>query len=446
MKKVSLINCNWQEYAGKSRTNVGPFQPLDLNYISAILREKGYETRVYDLNLLKDLKVEKADFFVITTSPSYLFWRCAPLTTKIPLSKAAELKSKFPEAKIILIGPHPTVDEELIKDKNIDGVVRGEPEFEAVKVIKELEEGEEKVSSEIGIVKEMEELPFPDFNREEMGKYLPLNYSGEKKIVATLYEASRGCPYSCTYCFKTRFRKNFRQKSTEKIISELKRLIREYGANYVYFIDENFTANMQKTKEMMREMIKEGLKLEWACQGNAMFMDEELLRLMKEAGCMGIEFGIESGDKEILKNLNKPTDLERTKKMIEATIKEGISPWLFFIIGGPGESLKTLKSTIRFLKQLDLRKVRFSAEEPIPYPTTPLYEQGLKEGKIKSGKIEWEELNKVAGTIGNGLSKVKVRMYKLYFLSFLALQNPSWSIPYAAKHWKGIMRRLFLVN
>lgn len=446
MVKINLINCNWQDYAGKSRTNVGPFQPLDINYISAILKNKGYDTKVYDLNLFKELNVDGADYFIITTSPSYLFWRCAPLTVNVPLKEASRLKAKFPDSKIILIGPHPSVDVNLINDKSVDAIVRGEPEFEMLEVIKELENGKKKVISKIGIIENMDNLPFPDFNKKSMMSYLPLNFSGKKKIVATLYESSRGCPYSCCYCFKTMFRKRLRCKSTEKIISELRLLTELYGIEYVYFIDENFTANMEHAKKLMKKMIKHGLKLKWACQGNAMFMDNELLELMKQAGCIGIEYGIESANEKILKNLNKPTDLNRTKEIIKYTIKLGISPWLFFIIGAPGENLLTLKSTLKFLKQINLKKVRFSAEEPIPYPETPLYLQGIIEGKINSKKIEWEKLNKIAGTIGNGLSKTQVRFYKFYFLLFLALQNPSWSIPYAIKHWKGVIRRLFFIN
>ena len=100
-KTAIMINCNWQEYAGRSRTNVGPFQPLELNYISSVLKKQDFDTKIIDLNLIPNQDIPFADYFIITTSPAYLFWRCAPLTTRIPLKKAEEIKKKHPKIKIL---------------------------------------------------------------------------------------------------------------------------------------------------------------------------------------------------------------------------------------------------------------------------------------------------------------------------------------------------------
>lgn len=441
MKKVNLVNCDWRSYSGKARLNVSPFQPLELLYLSAILKQEGYNTKITDLNLNPQQQISNAEYFIITTSPAYIFWRCAPLTTEVQLKLARHIKKQHPTGKIVLIGPHGTVDDNLAKQPFVDAVVRGEPEFITAKVLRQLEKTS-KVVSELGIVKDLEELPFPSYENN-MERYSAFNYplEGKPKRPA-LYETSRGCPYSCTYCFKTKFRNIYRRKSNKKIADELEKLEKEFKTDYAFFIDENTTANMKESKLLMRELIKRNLKLRWSCETGLMYVDRELLELMKKAGCIGIEYGVESGSKKILKNLNKPQDPDRMVKAINWTIEAGIKPWLFFIVGSPGETFGTILESVRFLRRIDLSKVRFSADVPYPYPTTKLHETALKEGKARE-KIDWENLFNISGTVGNELSKFRIRMYKILFLTYLALSTPVWSIGYVIKSPCRVLRRVF---
>ncbi|MFH1511075.1 MAG: radical SAM protein [Candidatus Woesearchaeota archaeon] len=441
MKKVNLVNCDWRSYSGKARLNVSPFQPLELLYLSAILKQEGYKTKITDLNLEPDHEVTAADYHIITTSPAYVFWRCAPLTTQVQLKTAKVIKKKYPTSKIVLIGPHATVDDSLVKSAFVEGVVRGEPEFITAKVLKQLETGK-KISSELGFVEDLDKLPFPDYERN-MHEYAAFNYPLEGKPARpVLYETSRGCPYSCTYCFKAKFRNIYRRKSNKKIADELEKLEKEFKTDYAFFIDENTTANMKESKLLMRELIKRNLKLRWSCETGLMFVDKELLMLMKKAGCIGIEYGVESGSKKILKNLNKPQDPDRMIKAINWTIESGIKPWLFFIVGSPGETFGTILESVKFLRRIDLSKVRFSADVPYPYPTTKLHKTAVKEGKA-SNKIDWENLFNISGTVGNKLSKFRVRMYKIMFLSYLAASTPIWSIGYVLKSPRRVLKRVF---
>jgi radical SAM superfamily enzyme YgiQ (UPF0313 family) len=443
MRKVNLINCNWKSYSGKSRLNVNPFQPLELCYLSAILKGHGYATKIIDLNLEPNQKIDGADFFIITTSPAYVFWRCAPHTLRVQLETAEKIKELHPKSKVVLIGPHGTVDNSLIKHNAVDAMVRGEPEFITLNILKKLERGEEKVVSEIGIVEQLDKLPFPDYDKSTMSRYSAFNYPlPGKPRTAALYETSRGCPYNCTYCFKTKFRNRYRRKSNQRIADELEKLQNEFKVDYVFFIDENTTSHISESKELMRELIRRKVRIKWSCETGLMFVDEELLKLMKKAGCIGIEYGLESGSATILKNLNKPQSLKRAAEAINMTIRAGIKPWLFFIVGAPGENFRTVIESVRFLRKIDLNKVRFSADVPFPYPTTKLYEIAVKEGKVPKDRIDWESLIRIAGTIGNNLSKARVRLYKIMFLVILAASTPRWSVPYALKSPVRIFKRI----
>ncbi|MFH0979285.1 MAG: radical SAM protein [Candidatus Woesearchaeota archaeon] len=442
MARINLINCDWKSYTGKSRLNVNPFQPLELCYLSAILRKEGYQTKITDLNLEPSKEITEAEYYIITSSPAYVFWRCAPLTVQVPLTTAQRIKKLYPKSRTVLIGPHGSVDDTLIKNKHIDAVIRGEPEFICSKVLKKMGAG--KIISEIGIVERLDELPFPDYDKKTMHKYSAFNFPGKgRPRMPVLYETSRGCPYNCTYCFKTKFRNKYRRKSANKIVKELARLQNEYGVDYVFFIDENATANIKEAKALMRQIIDRKLKIKWSCETGLMYVDKELLKLMQKAGCTGIEYGVESGSEIILKNLNKPQNLDIAARNIQLTIEAGIKPWLFFIVGSPGENFSTIMESVRFLRRIDLSKVRFSADVPYPYPTTKLYETAVLEGKASSNKIDWESMLEIAGTVGNKLSKARVRMYKVLFLAFLAASTPGWSIPYVLRSPIKIAKRVF---
>jgi len=412
--KTCLINPNWRWLKDKFRGSISPTQPLDLAYCAASIREQ-CETSILDMNVLNlglD-DIPEADTYILTTAPGYVFWRCAPLSEDVPLRIIRFLRKMSADCRIIVIGPHATLFPGHFLGNDLgDVVVRGEPELIIREVVSRITDIRSlsgitgvcflsggKIIEDDGLneVDNLDELPYPAYDMLPMGKYPPHNSPDEGNLVSTLYEASRGCVYNCSYCFKKLFRNRFRKKSPEKIRDELARLRDEHNIEYVYFIDENFGAEESWLYDVC-ELVGD-LELSWGCQTSFDVMSEESLLKMAEAGCVEAEFGLESADPEILKRLQKHIDLEEAEKLIGHAVDVGIRPMMFMLVGSPGETDESIERSVDFLKKFSDCRIWFSVDIPLPYPTTTLWKIGRGEGKIREGG--WDELSRVAGTIGN---------------------------------------------
>ncbi|MFH1125908.1 MAG: glycosyltransferase, partial [Candidatus Altiarchaeota archaeon] len=194
-----------------------------------------------------------------------------------------------------------------------------------------------------------------------------------------------------------------------------RKLREDFGIGYVYFIDENFGVNDKCLEDVCAELKGSGIK--WACETHFMVMTKDKLRRMAESGCVEVEYGLESGDSEVLKRLNKTIDLNRAEELTRYTIEVGLRPWLFLLVGSPGETKKSIQNTLNFVRKFPRKRISFSVDTPLPYPTTALWQEGVKTGKIKDNV--WSELNDVSGTIGNDFTKDEVEKEKQRFIGEL---------------------------
>ncbi|MED5446639.1 MAG: radical SAM protein [Planctomycetota bacterium] len=149
----------------------------------------------------------------------------------------------------------------------------------------------------------------------------------------------RGCPFNCVFCMNHNGR-IARSRSVQNVVAEIRWLLDEYGIGDLRFGDELFTVDMERSRELMEALIESGLseRIRWDCQTHVRFVDESLLRLMKQAGCYRVELGIETGDEEKLRTLGKGTNLKMILAAAEAARRAGLSFGTFFIIGQPHEN------------------------------------------------------------------------------------------------------------
>jgi len=186
----------------------------------------------------------------------------------------------------------------------------------------------------------------------------------------TLLEASRGCPFNCIFCLKKMYGKGYRKKSVDRLVKEIEYLMGIEIKN-VYFIDLEFTVNRKLIIDLCKILIekrKEGHEFNWCCQTRADTVDKELLKLMKDAGCKLIHFGIESGSPRMIKVMNKGATLQKIERGVKAAMSVGIEAACFFMFGLPTETKNEMEETIKFAKRLNPTYVSFHVA--IPYSGT----------------------------------------------------------------------------
>jgi len=302
-----------------------------------------------------------------------------------------------PYNKVVVAGgPHCATDElKFLQDnEDIDIVVPSEGEKVAVELIdwlsskKCLEEvqgisyknnGEPTAPPCRPLEKDLDSLPFPDYTCFDS-----VNAMYNYPLIT-----SRGCPYKCTFCSVSKVAgRKWRYRSIENVIEELKIAQKRYHFHEFEILDDNFTLNMKRAKEFSQALIEQELNMKWSCPNGirADRVDEELLTLMKKAGCYLIMFGIESGDEKIFNSINKGESLEQVRRVIQFAQKIGICVRASFIIGLPGSDMASFKKSLTFAEKLKLSSAGWNIL--VPYPTTEVYDWMLREAKILH---PWEE-------------------------------------------------------
>ncbi|MFH1369597.1 MAG: radical SAM protein [Elusimicrobiota bacterium] len=404
--KVLLINPLIREWA---KPNVFP---IGLGYIAAVLLKAGHEVEVYDINALRPsqkeveekLKANDYDAVGITgiiTIYKYIKWL------------AVTLKKYHPDKKIIIGGGvGSSIPDIMLRNNPVDVVCIGEGELTAVELMDALEHGKD-LGSVKGIyykdskgsihnnghrepIMDLDKIPLPAWDLFPMDIYVknPIGAPNRNKwndgasdsdILSFNLCGARGCPYQCIYCYHDFMGVKYRTRSPEYIISEIKTLYERHGITYFHFTDDEFVVKKDFVLKfccLLNELsARIGKKLTWGCAGRVNLMDEPMIIAMKDAGCLSIGYGIESGSQKMLDFIKKHVTVEQSKKAVRLTQKHLGWADCSFMIGYPGETMETLKATVDFCKELGLTpEVIFFLT---PYPGTELYELALKKGKIK---------------------------------------------------------------
>ena len=372
--------------------------PFGLGYIAAALLQDGHQVEVLDINANRWTKsevaerIQQVDYQVVgigglITTYKYVKWL-------IPL-----LRKYHPEGKI-LVGDNgaSSMPHLYLQKGGADVVVVGEGDITIGKLLRALEQG--KALSEVnGIcfvkdgsvrwtssrkrIDNIDNLLYPAWDLFPIEIYLngPIRVEGIKPQRHLGVSATRGCPYPCTFCYPC-FGRIVRMRSAASIIREIKFLKKRYDIRATGFSDDLFMVDRKRFLEFCKGMINEKLNLIWGCTGRVNLVDEEMLRLMKAAGCVRIGYGIESGSQKMLDSMKKKVTVEQARRAIELTRKVGIICDTSFIIGVPGETRETVRETIDFIKEMDITISGFFYATP--YPGTELYRQAKQMGKIKN--------------------------------------------------------------
>jgi B12-binding domain/radical SAM domain protein of rhizo-twelve system len=383
--KYALVNPNWDFKGSIYFGCQEPHYPLELLYAAEKLTEAGHEHLLIDAQnenltieeVRRRIKSFAPDFLVIPTAPSYLFWRCPPPELRIPQQWFAGLECR---AVKVAIGPHTSATPAAAMRKlNCEVIMRGEPDFTlselASRSWSEIEgccwhdEYGEHISptSAAANMRELGALDFRDYNVERH-RHRHHVFWGEGH--GAELEFARGCPWACTFCNKTLFRNQFRERSVDAVLTEIDRLIAR-GVDYIYFIDEIFGVgrNVRRLLEAISER-----PVSIGFQTRIDLWDEESLDLLGRARTISIECGIESitdqGRDELNKNCRMSTE-RLTQLLIYARQR---IPWV------QANLILTEKDDRQDIHrwQTTLKDHGVWVSEPVPmfpFPGTPLYTQ-----------------------------------------------------------------------
>ena len=357
--------------AGLATVSIVP--PLELAYLAGLLRQYA-EVKILDANAL-DQDFEDVEEEIGRFRPNFVVFTISPTTFLADIQVAKVSKKIDENIKTILLDSHivPVIPDKVKHDfPEIDYLVGTEPLLNIPKLL--------------GFpgVFDLEKHPLPAYDLLPLKKYSALSFT-KKKPFANLI-TSTGCPNRCNFCViggatvDRGYGQRWRFKSAEKIFEEVKYLV-SLGVKSFYFFDETFTVDRQRVKKLCRLMIDRGIKIDWACNGRVDTLDGDIIKIMKQAGCWNIMFGIECGSEGLLEEANKGTTLAKGLETINQCKKNGIRISASFMIGLPEETMETAKQTLALAKKINPYRAQFVIVTP--YPGTKLYEEVKDQGFLE---------------------------------------------------------------
>jgi B12-binding domain/radical SAM domain protein of rhizo-twelve system len=306
--RVALVNPNWTFEGSIYFGCREPHLPLEYGYARALLDRAGHQAHIVDgqmQNMTMSAICEQVgaicpDVTVITTAPSYLFWRCAPPELRVPQELARGLREL--DGILVGIGPHAsTTPRSTLRKLDLDVVVLGECEEILVRLAQTPRERWAEVpsiaygkGSEFRVqgqphAGDLQTLPSLGWEEATIERHAHHHHRFDATPVGrgAEIEASRGCPFHCTFCAKENFRDRYRKRPLGTVMQELDALIAQ-GVRYVYFVDEIFLPDRSLLEELKRRDVLFGVQMridQWSF---------EMLDLLGSAGCVSIEAGVES--------------------------------------------------------------------------------------------------------------------------------------------------------
>ncbi|MDO9288722.1 MAG: radical SAM protein [Thermodesulfovibrionales bacterium] len=402
--RILLVNpfgSNWIEgLKGSAETSVR-MAPIGILSIAAYLAEKGVEVKVADCRMpaaraneaIKKMLSFKPDMagFTATTSGFIDAYRIAEA-----------LKNADPGIRIIFGGVHVSALRGSILENFpcIDYVINGEGE----KAMAELAAGA-SLDSIQGLVYrngsgikdngvrtdlcDLDSLPFPAYNMLEgfPKTFQPPLFNYPRFPSATMI-SSRGCPYQCSYCDRSVFRKSFRYNSADYLYEQMAFLRKEFNIRHIFFYDDLFTFHRKRIEEFCGLMRKKPLHMTFNCAVRVGHIDDDLLRMLKAAGCWMVSIGMESGDPGLLARHKSNMNLEEVKSAVRSIQRCGIRVKGLFMMGLPGETEQSIRKTADFIETLELDDVNMT--KFTPFPGSPIYKTVREEGEFKE---DWELMN-----------------------------------------------------
>lgn len=408
--------------------------PLGLAYLASIAREEGHEVAIFDFPSM-NADISSSGRILKGFDPDVVGISATTPAIYDAYDLAGISKELNENAVIILGGPHVTFlpDHTLRSCPHVDVVVRGEGEESFREVLRTLERSDMNLSSlrdvkgisyrdpEGGVrhnpprplVGRLDDLPIPaydliDWNLYRVGK---LRYG----VLMT----SRGCPFNCIFCSSSlQFGKIWRAHSVDRVIEELRILREDFGIREIEFLDDTFTLDRRRAREVCEGILREGLDVSWSASSRVNTFDRETAQAMRRAGAHTIYFGIESGTQRVLDFIGKGIKLSQAVEAVKTAAEAGLKALGSFVIGFPIEREEDIDRTIGFSKRLGLDYAQFTVATP--YPGTRLWDFALRNRLLVT--LDWRLYTTVNAVMrglyltANQIQSMLVKAYLTFYL------------------------------
>ncbi|ENO12441.1 Fe-S oxidoreductase [Thermoplasmatales archaeon SCGC AB-539-C06] len=366
--KYSILGCQ------KFLSTGAYLPPLGMLYLGKMLEINGHAVEIIDysaeginINSLKGA-VLSCDAVGMTIYSSQ-----KELNNSVMLSNL--VKKIDPHIPLLIGGPHCSLlPEQSLQDHHADVCVKGPGEFVINPIVESLE-GKRKLSTISGIcyregnrirhskpdnmIRDLDKIPFPARHLVEKYEYgYVLRTKMTKGKLASIL-TSRGCPHYCRFCELHNYIPLYQVRSISNITAEIEEIINE-GYKTLAFVDDNFLAQKEKVEKIMDFIIQKRADIKlWVINARADSAEKNLYEKMRDAGVEWINFGIESGNQDVLNFYNKKLTLSQIRETVNLSKEMGFFVGANFILGAPIETKKHIENTIKFAKSIPLNSAIF---------------------------------------------------------------------------------------
>lgn len=367
LKRENFVNVVLVNPPALGLSDPDAYPPMGLMYLARVLIEKGHKVKIVDYAGISEAEAIKmageisADLVGITIISGGTFKICTKIAEKV-------------KAPIVVAGGAfaTSAAREVLDTDKFDAVVLGEGEKTIIeltnKPLSEVKGIACKVNGSIKFVKrqellELDNLPFPARHLISKKK---IQYKGGIHLFegySTTIFVSRGCPHNCSFCDTDMWQRKYRLRDPGKIAEEIIHLKTKYGITNIRFPDDAFTINNKWVTKVCDKLKK--LDITWLALSTTDKVNRETLTMMKEAGCIGLFFGVESGSPRILKAMNKHATVDDNIRVIRLCKEVGITSSAYMMFGFPGENKESVEETKRFLLESKPDRSHFSTFIPL---------------------------------------------------------------------------------
>ncbi|MCF7917111.1 MAG: B12-binding domain-containing radical SAM protein [Candidatus Omnitrophica bacterium] len=373
--------------------------PIGLAYVAAALERAGFSVKIIDMAVLS-MDCGSLQGFIGKHKPKVVGISFMTNQYKEALNVSKVVKDVDPNISVIVGGPHASaLPEETLAENSIDIVVQGEGEETIVEVMDKLMNNKKSELNKVTgifykyrgdiqssgsriLIPDLDLVPFPAWHLLPLNSYSVPSTGGNRSERVFAIISSRGCPSNCIFCDShTIFGKKFRGRSAENIFSELVYLKDNFGAAQFDFVDDTITVNKDRIHELCALILESNYKFKWMCNARVNTVNSETLKIMKKAGCVRVEFGVESGDDQVLKKLRKSITVKQIKHAHNIAREAGLSIGSFVMVGNMGEDFNSVMKTKKFLEKLETDDIYISIATP--FPGTELYRVAQSKGLLR---------------------------------------------------------------
>lgn len=378
------------------------YPPVGICYLASIVRNQGYTVDIYDAASMR-CSLTSALEFAIDFQPDVLCLSLYTIGIVEQYTFLKRVKKAIPVCAILVGGPHATALPIYTMEEcsEIDFLIFGEGEHTIVELFKAIERkmnpaslkgicyrnnGEVIQNEPRELINNLDEIPFPayDLLKKNGFKYSRRSFNLTDNIGVIM--SSRGCPFNCVFCFKATFGNKLRRRSPQNVVAEMQWQMKKFGVKEFQFLDDLFAINSKWLNEFFNELNKQDVRVPWKCLSRVDSAKEEDFRKMYKHGCYGIEFGVESGNDEVLADANKGITTAQTRKAFKMAKKIGFLTFGFFIFGLRKDTHETIKQTLSLVKEISPDLCGFAVL--LPFPGTRIYSHLPEDLRFK-----WEKFN-----------------------------------------------------